>query len=126
MYNPTAVAVASLLLTVTVAFGQFNSAATSGPTATPPTSNTRLVNMSTRLRVETGDAVLIGGFIVTGSEAKPLLVRAIGPSLAVDGALADPRLELYNAAGELVAFNDNWRDAPNARRDRGDHDRAVE
>lgn len=85
------------------------------PGGTPPVSNTRLANISTRLRVETGDAVLIGGIIVTGTEPKPLLVRAIGPSLAVDGALADPQLELYNSAGELVAFNNNWRDAPNAR-----------
>ncbi len=57
--------------------------------------------------------MLIGGFIVTGTASKRVLLRAIGPSLPVSGALANPRLELYNGAGQLVAANDNWRDAPN-------------
>jgi N-acetylneuraminic acid mutarotase len=70
-------------------------------------------NISSRLKVETGDNALIGGFIVTGSASKRVILRAIGPSLPVPGALADPRLELYNSAGQLVAANDNWRDAPN-------------
>jgi N-acetylneuraminic acid mutarotase len=70
-------------------------------------------NISSRLRVETGDNVLIGGFIVTGTGPKRVILRAIGPSLSVPGALADPRLELYNGAGQLIAENDNWRDAPN-------------
>jgi hypothetical protein len=70
------------------------------------------LNLSTRLRVETGERVLIGGFIVTGADPKRIIVRAIGPSLAsvgVQGALADPVLELYNQHGDLVAANDNWR-----------------
>ena len=46
-----------------------------------------LANISTRLRVETGDNVLIGGFIVTGAEAKKVIVRAIGPSLPLAGKL---------------------------------------
>jgi N-acetylneuraminic acid mutarotase len=70
-------------------------------------------NISSRLKVETGDNALIGGFIVTGNASKRVILRAIGPSLPVPGALADPRLELYNSAGQLVAANDNWRDAPN-------------
>jgi hypothetical protein len=72
-----------------------------------------LLNASTRLRVETGDHVLIGGFIVTGSEAKKVLVRGIGPSLAnfnVAGVLADPQLELYDSAGNLLASNNDWKD----------------
>jgi N-acetylneuraminic acid mutarotase len=70
-------------------------------------------NISTRLKVETGDNALIGGFIVAGTASKRVILRAIGPSLPVPGALANPRLELYNAAGQSVAFNDNWQNAPN-------------
>ena len=70
-------------------------------------------NISTRLKVEPGQNVLIGGFIVTGTASKRIILRAIGPSLPVSGVLVNPRLELYNNAGQLVAANDNWRDAPN-------------
>jgi hypothetical protein len=59
--------------------------------------------------VETGDNVLIGGFIITGTQPKKIIVRAIGPSLPVAGALADPVLELRNSSGGLIASNDNWR-----------------
>ena len=78
-----------------------------------PLVATRLANISTRLRVETGDNVLIGGFIVTGSTQKRIIVRALGPSLPVNDQLANPSLELYNGSGELIASNDNWQDAPN-------------
>ena len=67
------------------------------------------VNIATRMRVETGDNVLISGFIITGSGQKNILVRAIGPSLPVPGVLADPVLELHDASGALIASNDNWR-----------------
>jgi glucose/arabinose dehydrogenase len=73
------------------------------------------LNISTRARVETGDNVLIGGFIVTGSTAKKVLVRAIGPSLSQHGVsdvLADPTLELHGGNGALLQSNDNWRDDP--------------
>lgn len=70
-------------------------------------------NISSRLRVGTGDDVLIGGFIVTGSASKRIILRAPGPSVPVNGALADPMLELYNDAKQLVASNNNWPDAPN-------------
>ena len=80
--------------------------ATPAPTATPRAT---LGNISTRLRVETGDDVLIGGFIVTGTQPKKVIVRAIGPSLPVSGALADPVLELRNSSGQLIRRNDNWR-----------------
>jgi hypothetical protein len=63
--------------------------------------------------VETGDNVLIGGFIVTGTEAKKVLVRAIGPSLPVAGKLANPILELYDASGLLVS-NDDWKSTQQA------------
>jgi len=62
-----------------------------------------LANISTRLSVETGDNVLIGGFIVTGTGAKKVLIRAIGPSLPVAGKLANPTLELYDASGLLLS-----------------------
>lgn len=68
-----------------------------------------LVNISTRMQVQTGDNVLIGGFIVTGTGQKKILVRAMGPSLPVSGALSDPILELHDASGHLISSNDNWR-----------------
>jgi glucose/arabinose dehydrogenase len=73
------------------------------------------MNISTRARVETGDNVLIGGFIVTGSAAKKVILRAIGPSLSQHGVsdvLADPTLELHDRNGALLRSNDNWRDDP--------------
>ncbi len=59
--------------------------------------------------VQTGDNVLIGGFIVYGTGQKKVALRAIGPSLPVPGALSDPVLELHDASGNLVVSNDNWR-----------------
>ena len=64
------------------------------------------------MRVETGDNALIGGVIVTGTQPKRVLIRAIGPSLAnfgIPDALANPTLELRGGGGELIASNDNWR-----------------
>lgn len=72
-------------------------------------------NISTRLNVQTVDNVLIGGFIVTGDGAKRVMVRAVGPSTALPGVLADPVLEFYDGAGQLVAASDNWEDAPNSQ-----------
>jgi uncharacterized protein (DUF1800 family) len=67
------------------------------------------VNISTRMVVETGDNVLIGGFIVYGTGPKTVAVRALGASLPVQGTLSDPVLELHDATGALIATNDNWR-----------------
>jgi len=78
-------------------------------------SKATFANISARLKVETGDNALIGGFIVAGTGSKRVILRAIGPSLPVSGALANPRLELYDHAGQLVGANDNWRNAPNAQ-----------
>jgi CSLREA domain-containing protein len=72
-----------------------------------------LANISTRLRVETGDNVLIVGFIVTGTQPKKIIVRAIGPSLPFADKLADPILELHDSSGALLETNDNWMDSPN-------------
>jgi hypothetical protein len=77
-------------------------------------SDSRLANISTRGLVETGKNVLIGGLILTGQESRRVIVRAIGPSLPVAGALANPTLELRDNNGGLLAFNDNWRTSQEA------------
>ena len=74
----------------------------------PPQS----LNISTRGNVLNGDNVLIGGFIVTGNDRKNVLLRGIGPSTGVPGALVDPTLELYSG-NTLLATNDNWKTASN-------------
>ncbi|MEO5721415.1 MAG: matrixin family metalloprotease [Chthoniobacterales bacterium] len=76
-----------------------------------------LVNLSTRAGVGTGEKVLIGGFIIQGSQPATVVLRAIGHSLAARGinnALDDPVMELRNAAGTLVAESDDWFEGPNA------------
>ena len=73
------------------------------------------MNLSTRMRVQTGDSVGIGGFIITGIAPKHVLLRAIGPSLAQSGvpdALADPVLELHGSGAFVTITNDNWKDDP--------------
>jgi sugar lactone lactonase YvrE len=72
----------------------------------------QMLNISTRVDVQTGDNVLIGGFINTGTVGKKVLIRAIGPSLAnanVAGSLQDPTLEVRGPNGTLIASNDNWK-----------------
>jgi hypothetical protein len=75
-------------------------------------ADSKLANISTRGLVQTGDNVLIGGFIVTGPNSQKVIIRAIGPSLPVDGKLADPTLELHDGNGALLETNDNWMDSP--------------
>ena len=93
---------------------------TPDPTATPtpaPTGPSQPLNISTRLRVETGNNVMIGGFIITGNDSKKVIIRALGPSLqssGVNNAVADPVLELRGSGGELIFENDNWRGAQEA------------
>jgi PQQ enzyme repeat len=92
--------------------------ATIAPSPSPTASATpasQAVNLSTRMRVLTGDNVGIGGFIVTGTVPKPVLLRAIGPSLigfGVPGALADTVMELHGPGAFATVTNDNWRDDP--------------
>jgi hypothetical protein len=76
------------------------------PTATPA----QPVNISTRVNVGTGERVMIGGFIVTGDAPKKVIVRAIGPSTEVAGALENPVLELNGPAGFATITNDDWED----------------
>jgi hypothetical protein len=74
-----------------------------------PTSP-RLVNISARVQVGTGGNILIAGFVIGGSTARTVLVRASGPALVpfgVSGTLPDPRLQLYSGA-TLLASNSGW------------------
>lgn len=59
------------------------------------------------------DQRMIGGFIITGDASKQIAIRAIGPSLPLTSAMANPAISIYNSAGALVATNQNW----NANRD---------
>ena len=81
-------------------------------TAKPPAQS---LNLSARLNVGTGDNVLIDGLIIDGTEPKSVIVRGLGPSLAVNGTpladtLADPVLELYKN-GALIKTNNDWKDS---------------
>jgi hypothetical protein len=76
-----------------------------------PSPQSILGNISTRSLVQTGNDVMIGGFIVQGAQPKNVIIRAIGPELSqygVPNPLANPTLELHNGAGALIASNDNW------------------
>jgi hypothetical protein len=75
-----------------------------------------LGNISTRGLVQTGDQVMIGGFVIGGNAPKQVLIRAIGPSLAnfnVAGPLQDPMLSLHDTSSE-IASNDDWQSASNS------------
>lgn len=78
---------------------------------------TRLTNIASRARCGRGIQVTIGGFVVTGSQSKRVLVRAVGPTLATQGLnsedlLKDPTLTLFKGQ-TVVAANDNWRSNDN-------------
>ena len=80
-------------------------------------SASRLGNVSARGQVGTGNNILIGGLIVGGSTPKPVVVRALGPTLTrfgVTGVLADPYLELRDGNGNLVEANNDWQQSPEA------------
>ncbi|HTE96109.1 MAG TPA: right-handed parallel beta-helix repeat-containing protein [Bradyrhizobium sp.] len=77
----------------------------------------RSLNISTRSRVQSGDNVMIAGFIITGNVPKQVILRGLGPSLVNGGVpaaevLGDPVLELHGASGTLIISNDNWKDSP--------------
>lgn len=76
-------------------------------------SDNKLYAISTRGRVGTGADILIAGFIITGSVPKQVVVRAVGPSLALPPAnirdpLLDSVLEVYDSSGVVIAENDDW------------------
>ena len=91
--------------------GQSELASNTGGRYCAPGLPAQLGNISTRAFVQTGDNVVIGGFIVQGTEPKRVIIRAIGPELTqygVPNALANPTLELHDGTGALIASNDNW------------------
>src|SRR6266403_553548 len=100
--------------TVTVVNASPTPSPTPMPTATPsatPTPASILGNISTRSFVQTADNVMIGGFIVQGTQPKRVIIRAIGPELGQFGVpdpLQDPILELHDGTGALIGTNDNW------------------
>jgi sugar lactone lactonase YvrE len=80
-------------------------------------SQSQLVNISTRGNVQTGDDIMIGGFIIEGNSSSDVVIRALGPELTgegVFGALQDPVLDLYDSNGVLLASNDDWESAQEA------------
>jgi arylsulfate sulfotransferase len=80
-----------------------------------PTVGPQALNLGTRSLVSGGDNVLIGGFIIRGTEPKTMVLRALGPSLSgfgLSGVLANPVLKLYNSSHTLIASNDNWQSDP--------------
>jgi hypothetical protein len=75
----------------------------------------RLVNLSTRTTVGLNGTFLTAGFVIAGNGNVRVLVRGVGPELAtygVTGVLEDPTLEVFNAAQESIAQNDDWSTAP--------------
>jgi hypothetical protein len=81
------------------------------------TTPAKVVNISTRGFVSTGENVMIGGFIITGNTPAQLVIRAIGPSLGTFGVpspLTDPFLEIHDGNGAIIETNNNWRDNPEA------------
>ena len=91
----------------TVADGAFNDGTIFRLNMAPPRN---LLNISTRSQVLTNDKVLIGGFIIAGSDPKRVIIRGIGPSLiGVGAALQDTTLELHQG-GFTIAFNDDWKE----------------
>lgn len=95
-----------------------NCGAATPPPAPTPSTPARLANLSTRGYVRTGDDVIIGGFIIGGSVAKTVVVRARGPSLigsGVSNALSNPTLQLVRSSDQAtLAVNDNWPSSSNA------------
>jgi hypothetical protein len=113
--TPTPTATATPVPTATPTPGTSPTpSATATPSGTPGPAS-QAVNLSTRMRIQTGDNVGIGGFIVTGTGTKHVLIRAIGPSLnqfGVPNPLADPVLELHGPGSFVTITNDNWKDDP--------------
>ncbi|PTX91180.1 putative Ig domain-containing protein [Opitutus sp. ER46] len=97
---------------------------TAPPASTPTTPDTptmpapqgRLVNLSARALVAEGDAnrAFLAGFVVSGATPRSMLLRAVGPALTALGVtspVANPRLRVYDAAGTVIAENDDWNTA---------------
>jgi hypothetical protein len=82
----------------------------------PTSGSQRLVNLSARARVGSGDAVLIAGFVISGTGSLKVLVRGVGPALAKQGVtapVANPKITLFDRTGVAIHNNDNWGQAAN-------------
>jgi uncharacterized delta-60 repeat protein len=106
-------------LLVAGSFDHVNGVAHAGIVRLNGAAPKKLANLSTRVRVGTGQRVEIGGFIITGSGPKKVIVRALGPSLGLNGVigsetLANPYLELRDSNGAMIEQNDDWRDTQEA------------
>jgi hypothetical protein len=95
-----------------------NQCATTAPPPPPPSNPPRLLNISTRMQVLTGQDVMIGGFVISGSSNKTVAIVATGPSLASFGItnyLVNPTLRLVRSHDDLeLTTNDDWQQHPNA------------
>jgi hypothetical protein len=112
--TPTATATATPVATATASA---TATATASPSASAASQTT---NLSTRMRTDTGNNVAIGGFTITGSVSKHVIIRALGPSLTKFGfstaeVLADPTLEVHGPGNFGTITNNNWRDSQEAQ-----------
>ncbi|MEY2560172.1 MAG: hypothetical protein QOG51_587 [Verrucomicrobiota bacterium] len=83
----------------------------------PPPSPSKVVNLASRLFVDTGERVSIVGFIITGDVSKKVLIRGLGPSLMANNVptvLANPVLTLFDDAQNVLVTNDDWQQSPQA------------
>jgi hypothetical protein len=120
--TPTATATATASpMTTPTATASPTSTASPSPKATPtaPPNETQAINLSTRMRVDTGDNTAIGGFIVSGNTPKRVIIRGLGPSLTSFGfpsseLLADPTLEVHGPSGFITVINNDWKDSQQA------------
>lgn len=76
----------------------------------------KLLNISTRANVQTGENIAIAGFIITGTDTKTVLLRGIGPSLKIDGVplagtLLNPVLDVWDSSNNLLAHNNDWKES---------------
>lgn len=93
------------------------SAAVGTEISSPLTPRARLVNLSSRAVVGTGDNALIAGVVVADTESKRYLSRAIGPGLAAFGAvgaIVDPQLSIFSSSGVELFRNNGWETGRNA------------
>lgn len=93
--------------TGTVIAELYDATADTALTATTP----RLINVSVLKPIAAGET-LTAGFVIGGTTAKQVLIRAVGPTLGiapfnVPGAMTDPKLDLYRAQA-VINTNDNW------------------
>jgi hypothetical protein len=89
-----------------------------GPAYLHGSSAPNLINISTRGQINTGDNVMIGGFVIQGSQPVTVILRAIGHSLAAAGItnpISDPTIELHDSTGAIIATNDDWISSPDAQ-----------